>query len=89
MTCSHRFDMSYWMASFPAAALAASALQFYGLQPGQLSLGVAMACMVAACYITAALLLQTMAGVMRRRVSMGSWEHGTKAAHIPWHGTSS
>lgn len=63
------FDMSIWAAGFPTAALAVSSLTYYQVMPGDLSYGIAVTALAGSSVVNGVLLLQTVAAVIRRRVS--------------------
>ena len=63
-----RFEMSAWAASFPLDALAITSCYYVASHPGRLAQGIAYACLAAASAITANLLLQTVAAIIRRKV---------------------
>jgi hypothetical protein len=63
------FDMSIWAAGFPTAALAVSALTYYQAMPGNLSYSIAVAALAGSSLVNGVMLLQTVAAVIRRRVS--------------------
>jgi hypothetical protein len=64
----HRFDMTYWAVAFPADALAFTCIYYNQVKPGGLSGGIAYAALAAASTINCVLCLQTLAGLLRRKV---------------------
>ncbi|KAG2453177.1 hypothetical protein HYH02_002501 [Chlamydomonas schloesseri] len=63
-----RWDMSYWAAGFPSAAMSMCATQYYVLKPGNLSMAIAYTCLYVTSIIVALLLLQTTAALLRFQV---------------------
>lgn len=61
------FDMSAWSSSFPLAAVTASCLTYYGMYPGDLSYGIAVAALAAVTSSQFMLLCHTLAAILRRR----------------------
>lgn len=63
-----RFDMSYWAAGFPSAALSMVATQYASSVPGNVSAGIAYAALATASAVNATLALHTLAALIRGRV---------------------
>jgi hypothetical protein len=71
-----KFDMSYWAAGFPSAALALVSMQYHMLKPGGLSAAIAYAFLAVCSYLNTTLLLHTLAGIRRRRIFTPNYKWG-------------
>ncbi|KAG2491035.1 hypothetical protein HYH03_010482 [Edaphochlamys debaryana] len=63
-----RFAMGLWGYGFPSAALASAAQLYLAVKPGELSRALAIACLFAASYLQAGLLLHSLAALIRLEV---------------------
>lgn len=71
-----KFDMAYWAAGFPAAALSLVSTQYASVVPGRVSAGIAYAALAAASAINAILALHTLSGLIRRKIFVPDYKWG-------------
>ncbi|KXZ47349.1 hypothetical protein GPECTOR_36g72 [Gonium pectorale] len=71
-----RFDMSYWAAGFPSAAMSMCAIYYNLLKPGDLSEAIAYATLFITSWLHANLLMQTLAALVRRQVFTPDYKWG-------------
>ncbi|PNH09480.1 Glutaredoxin-C6 [Tetrabaena socialis] len=71
-----RFDMSYWAAGFPSAAMCMCAIYYNALKPGDLSEAIAYATLFFTSWLHAILLLQTLTALIRRQVFVPDYKWG-------------
>lgn len=71
-----RWDMSYWAASFPAAAMTMCSMYYNSVKPGGLSKGIALTCLFVCSWLTAMLLLHTLTALLKLQVFTPDYKWG-------------